>query len=230
MSPLGSIQIALGSTISQLSDQNYDQKFPFYRFWFDLAQTHSEIPPDQVFDAIWGFRETTAIKHGGGKLIHPTAPLALRFASDAESDHILAPHNVALRKRLCARFLCEFFEGNVKIVRHEDSNWWHDGWELHYSDVNFVAHFVNLGYVEEAVIRDHILQSLISHPKLYNHQANGLIILFKLAGATFEKYADPSVVDRCFELLEAHYNDRHSAHGLLVQVRMVSHNERPRSG
>ena len=36
---------------------------------------------------------------------------------------------------------------------------------------------------------------------------DALIILFKLAGATFEAYADPSVVDRCFELLKGHrYN------------------------
>ena len=227
---MGDIQRALDSTISQLSDQNYDQKFTFYRFWFDLAQAHSEIPPDQAFDAIWGFRRTSAIQDGYGKLIHPTAPLALRFASDAESDRILAPHNIALRSRLCARFLREFLEGNVRNVRYDDSGSWEYGWELYYSDVNFVAHFVNLGYVEEAVICDHILQSLISHQKLYHHQANGLIILFKLAGATFEKYAAPSVVDRCFELLEAHYNDRHSVHGLLVQVGVVLRNERPRSG
>ena len=96
------------------------------------------------------------------------------------------------------------------------------------ADANFVAHWVNLGYVEESAIRNHILQALISHPKLYDHQAGALIILFKLAGATFQKYADPSVVDRCFELLEAHYDDRRSAHGLLVQVRVVSRNERPR--
>ena len=54
------------------------------------------------------------------------------------------------------------------------------------------------------MIRDHILQSLISHPKLYDHQADALIILLKLAGATFAAYADPSVVDRCFELLKHH--------------------------
>jgi len=52
------------------------------------------------------------------------------------------------------------------------------------------------------VIRNHILQSLISHPTLRYHQAYVLIILFKLAGPTFEAYADPSVVDRCFEFLK----------------------------
>ena len=53
----------------------------------------------------------------------------------------------------------------------------------------------NLGYVEEAAIRDRILQSLISHPKLYGHQADALTTLFKLMGATFEAYADPSVLN-----------------------------------
>ena len=128
MSSLGFIRIVLDSKTSQLSDQNYDQKFTFYRFWFDLAQVHSEISPDQVFDAIWGFRKT-AIGHGSGKFIHPTAPLALRFASDAESDGILASHNVVLSGRLCARFLREFFEGNVRIVQHEDSGCWEYCWE-----------------------------------------------------------------------------------------------------
>ena len=73
-----------------------------------------------------------------------------------------------------------------------------------YADANLIAHWTNLGYVNEAAIRNHILQSLISHSKLYDHQANALIILFKLAGATFGAYVDPSVVDRCFKLLQDH--------------------------
>ena len=73
-----------------------------------------------------------------------------------------------------------------------------------YANTNLIAHWVNLGYVEEAAICNHILQSLISHPKLYDHQADALVILFKLAGATFAACTDPSVVDRCFELLQNH--------------------------
>ena len=71
-------------------------------------------------------------------------------------------------------------------------------------EANLIAHWVNLGYVEEAAIRNHILQSLISDQKLYDHQADALIVLFKIAGATFEAYVDPSVVDRCFDLLKHH--------------------------
>jgi hypothetical protein len=76
-----------------------------------------------------------------------------------------------------------------------------------YADTNRIAHWANIGYVEEAAIRNHILQSLISHPKLYEHQAGALIILFTLAGATFGAHADPSVVDRCFELLKDYSYD-----------------------
>ena len=69
-------------------------------------------------------------------------------------------------------------------------------------DANLVAHCANLGYIEEAAIRNHILQSLISHPILRIHQLVALYVLFKIAGATFAAYVDPTVVDRCFELIE----------------------------
>ena len=86
------IQQGLYTTISKLSDGNCDQPFAFYWSWFDIAQAHSEIPPDQVLDAI-----TSATKPGCGRFIHLTALLALHFAGDAGSDGILAPHSVDLR-------------------------------------------------------------------------------------------------------------------------------------
>jgi len=73
--------------------------------------------------------------------------------------------------------------------------------------------------VEEDAIRNHIIQSLIAHPTLYDHQADALIILFKLAGATFEAYVDPSVVDRCFNLLKDH-NYRDPTKKELMEVRV----------
>jgi len=98
------------------------------------------------------------------------------------------------------------------------------------ADTNLIAHWANLGYVEEHSIRNHILQSLISHPTLYDHQADALVILFKLAGTTFGAYTDPSVVDRCFELLKDYSklngtNDRDSAERKLIQVSTLSVNE-----
>ena len=193
------ITIVLDSVVGQLSDQNYAQSFNLYRFWFDVGQTYYQIPPDKIFDTIWNNRtKGSTMDFVSGNLIHSTANLILRFASDAESDPILAPYSSGLQSSLCARSLQEFFSRNLRDAR--GGGWSYD----QYADVNFVAHWANLGYVEEASIRDHILQSLTSHPKLHDHQAFMLTILFKVAGATFEAYSDPSAIDRCFELLKNH--------------------------
>ena len=181
--------------------------------------------------------------HVSHKLIHPTAHSILRFASDAESDCILAPHNSGLQRRLSTKTLQDFFSSNLTAVWHKglqeqapkakppqptsgfgspqsDPLQFQDSTlQSFYGDTNFIAHWTNLGYVKEVDVRNHILQSLISHPKLYGHQADALIILFKLAGATFEAYVDPAVVDRCFELLKANYT-RDSTDWELLQVRV----------
>ena len=241
------IQKVLLSTVQRmLSDQNYEHSLAFYRLWFEIGQTYFQIPSDQIFDAIWNncAAEPISIKNPWEEsrstrdayildpktLIRPTARLVLRFASDAESDRILAPHSSRLQHRLCTRALREFFDGNLVITtykqRYAKNRVMHDinapYWFCVYT--NLVAQWANLGYVEEPAIRNHILQSLISHPTLYDHQADALAILFKLAGATFEAYADPSVVDRCFELLKD-YNklltgtkNRDSTERKLIQV------------
>ena len=220
------IDKALNLVVGELPEQNYAQSLALYRFWFEIGQTYHQIPPDQILTAIWNNRgKGSMIDLLYGKLIHSAAHSILRFASDAESDHILASHCSGLQRRLCARSLREFFTNNLRVVRGEGIESIYD---LH-TDANLIAHWANLGYVEETAIHDHILQSLISHPTLYDHQADALIILFKLAGATFGAYADPSVVDRCFELLKDHkYNPNYSHHqhrsehlrarGELVQV------------
>ena len=189
---------ALDLVFGELSDQNYAQSLDFYRFWLGTGQGYIQVPSDQIFDAIWNNRVASSIQPNG-EIFHSTAHLIPRFASDAGSDHILAPYSSELRSRLCARSLREFSKNNLIIARYGL-----DTVREFYADANIIAHWVNLGYVEETAIRNHILQSLISHPKLYDHQADALIILFKLAGAAFEAYADPSVVDRCFELLKGH--------------------------
>ena len=191
---------ALGFAVRDLSDDNYAQSIAFYRLWFDIGQTHHQTPSDRIFNAIWNNRWTSSsmVDPANGKLIHSTAHLIVRLASDAESNHLLAPHSSGLQSRLCARILREFFNINLRVCCGDRT-----GCNI-CADTNLIAHWANLGYVEEAVIRNHILQSLISHPKLYDHQADALIILFKIAGATFEAYADPSVIDRCFELLKDH--------------------------
>jgi len=190
---------ALGFVFGELSDENYDKSLAFYRFWCETGGAYLETPSDKIFDAIWNRRRArSSIDPNSGKIFHTFAHLILRFAKDVESDHILASHSSGLQDRLCARTLREFTTDNLMIARHSGDT---TGF---YADVNLIAHWANLGYVEEAAIRDHILQSLISHPKLYIHQAFALIILFKFAGATFEAYVGPPVVDRCFEYLKAH--------------------------
>jgi len=192
---------ALGLVVGGLSDQNYAQSLGFYRFWLDTGRTYIQIPSDQIFDAIWNNRVAASINHDCGLLIHPAAHSIPRFASDAASDPILAPYGPELQSRLCAKSLQEFFSNNLMVAKYKEP--------VHelYADANLIAHWANLGYVEEAAIRDHILQSLIAHPKLYDYQVDVLIILFKLAGATFEAYTDPSVFDRCFKLLKGHKYD-----------------------
>jgi len=213
---------ALGFVVGELSDQNYSQSLEFYRFWLGTGQTHIQIPSDQLFDAIWKNRVGELTSPGYGQLIHSTAHLISRFASDAESDYILAPYNSELQSRLSKRTLQEFSTNNLMVARYG-----RDTMAEFYADANLIAHWANLGFVEEAAIRNHILQSLISHPRLYDHQADALIILFKIAGATFEAYADPSVVDRCFELLKGHsynapyFNQGDSTHYLRVKKELV---------
>jgi len=215
---MGDIGRGLDSLVGNLSDQNYEQSLAFYRLWFEIGRTYSQFPPDQVFNAIWNNRTSTSMDPANGNLIHPTAHLILRFAGDVESDDILAPHSTGLRDRLCARILRDFFEDNMRSIPSDHTGY--SGFaDLFVVDANIAAHLANLGFVAEAVIRKHILQSLTSHPELYDHQADALIVLFKLAGATFGRYADPSLVDRCFELLKDHYN-RDSVKGRLVQVRI----------
>ena len=196
---MGDINYALNSTFGTLSDQNYAESFDFYRFWFDIGHTYHQIPSDRIFDTIWSYRAMkSTIIPWHGQLIHSAADLILRFASDAESDHLLAPHSIGLQNRLCTRALQEFFSGNISALRGRANL------QEICATTNLIAHWANLGYVEEAAIHNHILQSLISHPTLHDHQAHALIVLFKLAGATFEACVDPSVVDRCFELLKNH--------------------------
>ena len=221
---MSEIKNSLSSVFNNLSDETYERSLSFYRLWFDIQQTYSELPSDQTSDDIWNHRGSMKVKPEDGELFHPTAHLILRLARDAEADCIIGPHSTSLQSRLCSRTLRNFFENNMKGVRRRDDirgynrnqetgSWYQarldeiEGINRDSAvDSNLIAHWANSGCVTEAAIRNHILQSLVSHPELDGHQADAIIILLKIAGATFETYADPSVVDRCFELLKDHYN------------------------
>ena len=203
---MATIGDALDSVVAKLSDENYAESIAFYRLWFDIGQTYLQITSDQTFFALWNKKEAGVINTAGGEVVYEAAPLILRFAGDVEVEvpSIPIPHNPGLRSRLCATSLREFFSDNLTLVWYEENRNGGGPVVNFYANTNLIAHWVNLGYVGEAVIRDHILQSLISHSKLYDHQADALVILFKLAGATFAAYTDPLVVDHCLELLRNH--------------------------
>jgi len=207
------IQAILGKTIAELSDQNYKRSFTFLRLWFEITHTYSTIPPDAILRAL-----QTHYRRNGfpSNLIDPTLPLILRFAGDAESDHILAPHSTGLRSRLCAEALQSFFRADIGVVYNQENRN-----HFPFADANLIAHCINLGYVEESVIRDHILQALISHSTLHGHHLYALVVLFKTAGATLAAYADPTVVDRCFEIFKAPRNGQWTKEEL-VQVNTFS--------
>ena len=216
------IQGALNILISRISEENYDESFACYRAWCEITQTYSQEYPDQILDSLFDNRGTQGIENDFSKLIHSTAHLIVRFAGDAESDSVLGPHAIGLQNRLCTKMVQEFFESDMEVVQDMESDKRYTFPDRFVADVNFIAHWVNLGYIEESAIRNHILQSLISHPaKIYHHQGLALIVLFKLAGATFEKYADSSVIDRCFERLKGRYGGNATGNQV-VQVRAVS--------
>ena len=186
----------LSRLVSSLSNENYEASLAHCEFWVELGQTYSQIPSYLVFDTVW--KHKTTLRPPGG-LIFPTPPLILRFARDAESSHILASHSAGLLSRLYTSILQKFFDTGI-LATYSSASYT----TAHIVDANLIAHCANLGYIEEAAIRHHIFQSIISYPSLHNHQADALIVLFKLAGATFAAYTDPSVIDRCFDLLRGH--------------------------
>ena len=199
---MSNIEEVLGSVIKNLSEENYERSFAQYRLLFEIGQTYFQILPDLIFDTIWKQISSRQLpSHESRTIIYPTSPLFLRFANDAESIIVLAPHSAGLRSRLCTSILREFFDHGLEVLyRGQDAR---GGCLL---DANLIAHGVNLGYIEETAIRGHILQFLAdtSHPTKFPYREFMLCILFKIAGATFEAYTDPSVIDRCFELLKGH--------------------------
>ena len=209
-----SIKEALDSALKNLSDESYEKSSAYFRLWAEIAQTHSQIPSGLILDTISMHRTEGALDD---KSIHSTTRLILRLVDDVESDSTLALHNTGLKSRFCARILQEFFDEDLSIVHSSSGRPWHN----FYVDVNLIAHCANLGYIEEHTIRNHILQSLIYHPKVYDHQVNALAILFKIAGATFGAYVDSAVVDRCLELLKNH-QFQSKTQGAPIQVSILS--------
>ena len=194
----------LQNLVKNISEQNYDETLVQYRFWLDLGTAHGHIPKDQVNNDAWKITSLDRSVNEGARLIHPTLDLFFRFVGDMEYK-IASRCASTYHKNHCTEKVSRCFERNLGLLKSTG------GWQKgeFFLWMNLIARWANLGFVKEAVIRNHILQSLISLPKLYDHQADALIILFRLAGATFETYAEPSVFDRSFQLLQNHY--RHTS-------------------
>ena len=192
---------ALGSVIRNLSEENYDQSFAQCRLLFDIARTCSQIPSDLIFDTIWKQISNRLLPLQDNQYaFYPASRLVLRFAGDAESDSILAPHTTGLKDRLCTGILRQFFDHGMGVLYRGCAS---D--KCYLLDANLLAHAVNLGYIAETVIREHILQFFIGSPSTESsYETTVLFVLFGIAGATFDKYTDRPVADRCFELLKGH--------------------------
>jgi hypothetical protein len=205
---MSNLRDTLRDLVEKLSEENYDESFAQYRLWFDIGDAHRHLCQNQLDMDIERIVRPESLKD----LIHPTAHLLIRFIGDAEADQKISRHASGLHRRRSMSALGSFFEVNLSLVRSAN----YSSWKPYFlTNVNLIARWVNLGHVEEETIRNRILQSLIAHPKLHDHQVDALAVLFKLAGATFGTYADPSTVDRCFELLKGY-----SSHDL-VKMRLI---------
>ena len=215
---MSSIEDTLSELIQGLTEENYDETFAKYRFWLDAGSLYAGIDPQARVD---NHISTLMRQDSLQEPIHPTAHLLLRFIGDVEADPKISRRVSGLHMRHCTSALSRFFSNNLYYAR----SWNKPTFPTDFlTDVNLIARWANLGYVEEGTIRDHILQSLTSQQSLYGHQAEALFILFKLAGATFEAYADLSVVDRCFELLRSYYGgDSGKVQVCLFQILKSSH-------
>ena len=137
-----------------------------------------------------------------GNLIHDGVHLLLRFITDAEQDPVLSTYAIGLHDRWCRRSLEEFFNQSLSYLPEDSSQVTSRDFCQFYTKVNLVAHWVNLGCVQLEDVRDRILQSFTFQSATCDHHFNSLMILLKISGATFAAYADPSIMDRCCDLLK----------------------------
>jgi len=196
-----SIQQTLRCLVDRLSEKNYDRSSAQYRFLLDVGITHGRVDRNDVCNDIGRIAQPGRFKDS---LNNPTTQLLIRFIEDIEADQKTSRHALKLHERLSTSALDDFFSQNLNIMGNFDPMTWAT-WATFLTNANLIARWANLGYIEEETIRNRILQSLINHPEPLANQADALIILFSVAGATFGAYADPSTVDRCFELLRCVY-------------------------
>ena len=193
------IQKGLGLIITNLSDQNYEKSLTYFRFWSEVGQTHFQLPSDAIFNIIYEGRASGISSYAS---VYPKTSLILGLIDSIESDPALALQCAGFQNLFCVKILQNFFDNDMGAVLSNSS--YNSVPNSYYADVNYVAHCANSGHAGENTIRSHILQSLVSHTRIQEHQVSALAILFKIAGATFEAYVDPAVINRCFEIFNGH--------------------------
>ena len=194
----------LRNLVFPLSKENYDRTLSDYRFWMEIGATHGWISDDQLYHDILASMKPA--DRSSGQLVDNTSNLLLQFVTDVEHVPALSPYASGVHGRLCHKLLKTFIDSNLDLVAVDiipGSRRDVDKVCKFYADVNFIAHWVNLGYLDIEDIRNCILHSLISQPTVHAHQLNSLGILFKIAGATFAAYVEPSLMDRCCDALRS---------------------------
>jgi len=106
---------------------------------------------------------------GRGKLDHPIAHPIVRLARDVGLDHVFAPHSDGLQKPPLRQDPTGILQGQSEGHSVRQKQLFSHIKREFCADANLPAHCANSGCIKEDAIRDDILQSLISHPKLYNH-------------------------------------------------------------
>ena len=197
--------------LHSLSKKNYDSVFDSYRHQIELEAARVGVLNFKLYDDVLdstrldlillpyftGAIDASWNRVVGGKLIHENAQLLLRFVTDAEQDPTLSTYAVGLHEQLCRSSLDQFF-GQTS----DDMSGSPDQLREFYTQVNLIAHWVNLGYVKPEDVQDRIFQSLTMYSTVHPHQLNALMIFLKISGATFAAYVDPPMMNCCCDLLE----------------------------
>ena len=167
----------LNKLVLGLSEENYDRSLSDYQFWMGIGARHGWIPDGQLYNDILGGMSPDTVNSTTGQLVHGNSHLLLRFITDVGLDPALSTYIFGTHERLCRQSLNSFFANNLDFISRNLS-----GTELRrfYTDVNFFAHWANLGYPIAEDVRNHTLQSTV-----YFHQLNSLAILLNIFGFIF---------------------------------------------
>ena len=195
------ISSVLNALALGLSEDNYEQLLSEYRLWMKIGAAHGWINDDQLRSDIRAIMKPNLVYPSSNQFIHPTSHLLFRFITDIGLDPVLSTYASNVHDPLCSESLERFFDRNLVLI--SDTRWDSSYFSEFYTSVNFLAHWVNLGYLCVEDVQDHILQSLTFQPTVCPHQLISLAIFLKISGATFAAYVDPSVMDHCCDLLES---------------------------